>query len=111
MGLGGLGAGDLMKMVGQIGKIKENMGQLQEKLKKVVVEGEAGGGMVKVTMNGAFETLDVKIDSEALQDPETVGPLIAAANNVALRKAKEAMQKEAGDALGGIQLPPGMFGT
>jgi DNA-binding YbaB/EbfC family protein len=100
-----------MRMVGQFGQIKENMAKLQEKLQKVVVEGQSGGGMVKVTMNGAFETLEVKIDQEALQDPETLGPLIAAAANAALRKSKEALQKETGELFGGVQLPPGFLGS
>ena len=111
MGLGGFGAGDLMKMMGQLGKIKENMAQLQEKLRKLRIEGESGGGLVKVAMNGAFEVLEVQVDPEVLKDPETLGPLTAAAFNAALKKCKEALQKETSESLGGINLPPGLMGN
>jgi DNA-binding YbaB/EbfC family protein len=109
MSLGNIG--DLMKLMGQAGKIRENMAQMHERAAKQTVEGEAGGGMVKVTANGTGELLTVAIDPEALKDPETLGPLIAAAANAALRKSKEVLLAETRQALGGIDLPPGFMGT
>ncbi len=111
MSLGGFGPGDLMKMVSQIGNIKENMGKFQEKMKDTTADGEAGGGMVKVTVNGSFEIVNVTIDPEVLSDPETAAPLFAAATNTALKKIREKLQEEAKTAFGGLDLPPGMLGA
>lgn len=112
MSMGGLGnIADLMKLVGQAGKIRENMAQMQERAAMRVVEGEAGGGMVKVKANGIGELLSIEIDPEVLKDPETVGPLVAAAANAALRKGKEVLLEETRQAMGGIDLPPGFPGV
>lgn len=108
MSLGGMG--DLMKLMGQAGKIRENMAQMQERAARRTVEGQAGGGLVKVTANGIGEVLAVAIDPEALLDPEALGPLVAAAVNVATRKGKEVLLEETRQALGGIDLPPGFPG-
>jgi len=108
MSLGGIG--DLMKLVGQAGKIRENMEQVREKAQKRVVAGEAGGGLVKVRANGLGEVLEVTLEAEALKDPESLGPLIASAVNIALKKGKEAMVEDTREAMGGIDLPPGMPG-
>ncbi len=108
--LGGMkGMGDLMKMMGQAGKIKENMAEAQKRAKLRSVDGESGAGMVKVTANGFGEILSVKIDTEALKDPETLGPLVTAAANNAIAKSKEIMLEETRTALGGIDIPPGLI--
>ena len=108
MSLGGIG--DLMKLVGQAGKIRDNMEHVREQAQKRIVEGEAGGGLVKVRANGLGEILGVTLEVEALTDPEALGPLIAAAVNHALRKGKEALTDDTREAMGGIDLPPGMAG-
>lgn len=106
------GMGELFKLLGQADRIKDEMGKVRERAAARSVEGEAGGGLVKVTANGVGELLQVVIDSEALKDPETLGPLIAAASNVALRKSRELLLEESQKAAEqfGISLPPGMFG-
>jgi nucleoid-associated protein EbfC len=103
------GMADLMKLVGQAGKIKENMVEAHERAKNRSAVGEAGAGMVKVTANGIGEVLRVEIDPEVLKDAETVGPLIVAATNLALLKGKEILMEESKTAMGGIDLPPGMM--
>ncbi len=103
------GMGDLMKLAGQIPKIKENLAQAHERARNRVVTGEAGAGMVRVDASGTGEIIAVKIDPEALKDPDTVGPLIVAAANVALKKGKEILAEEARGAMGGIELPPGIL--
>ena len=108
MGLGSIG--DLMKLAGQAGKLRENMERVREKAQQRVVEGEAGGGMVKVKANGAGEVLEVLCEPEALKDPDSLGPLIAAAVNVALKKGREAMLEDTREAMGGIDLPAGFPG-
>ncbi|MCY3021514.1 MAG: YbaB/EbfC family nucleoid-associated protein [Planctomycetota bacterium] len=106
---GGLGMGDIMKLMGQLPKMKENIAQAQERARYRTVVGEADAGLVKVTCNGVGEIVSVTIDPEALKEPDTLGPLIAAAANVALAKSKEAMLEEARNAMGGIELPPGLL--
>ena len=83
--------------------------QMQERLQKEMtalrVEGNAGGGMVTVVMNGAKQVQSLKIDPEVVSkdDVEMLQDLIVAAINDAHRKADEAMAQT----MGGM-LPPGM---
>ena len=83
--------------------------QMQERLQKqmaaVRVEGNAGGGMVTVVVNGAKQLQSLKIDPEVVSrdDVEMLQDLIVAAINDAHRKADE----EVSQAMGGM-LPPGM---
>ena len=99
--------GDVMKLIGQLPKLKENIAQAQERARSRTVSGESGAGLVKVVANGTGEVLSVAIDPEALKDPESLGPLIAAATIVALQKSKEIIIAVARAAMGGIELPPG----
>ena len=101
--------GDVMKLMGQAGKIKENIAQAHDRAKNRVATGESGAGLVKVTVNGIGEILSVHVDPEALKDAESVGPLIAAAANLALTKGKEVLMEETRTAMGGIELPPGII--
>jgi len=107
------GMGDLFKLLGQKDRIQEEMGKVRDRAAARSVEGEAGGGMVKVTANGVGELLNVTIDPEAFADPETLGPLIASASNVALKKSRELLMEESQKAAEqfGINLPPGVFGS
>ena len=101
--------GDMMKLMGQLPKLKQNLAQAQERAKNRQAVGEAGAGMVKVTANGLGEILSVKIDPEVLKDPELVGPLVTSATNLAIQKSKEVLAEEAKSAMGGMDLPPGMI--
>jgi DNA-binding YbaB/EbfC family protein len=88
--------------------------QMQERLQKQMadlkVEGQAGGGMVTVVINGAKAIQSVKIDPEVVSkdDVEMLQDLIVAAINDAQRKAEEELQKTMGGMLGGMKIP-GMF--
>jgi len=85
--------------------------QMQERLQKQMadlrVEGNAGGGMVTVVINGAKQVQSIKLDPEAVSkdDVEMLQDLILAAINDAHRKADEAMQKEMGGMMGGLKIP------
>jgi len=88
--------------------------QMQEKLQKQMadmkVEATAGGGMVKVVMNGSKQLQSIKIDPEAVnkEDVEMLQDLILAAVNDAHRKADEEMSKSMSGMMGGMKIP-GMF--
>ena len=101
--------GDMMKLMGQAGKIKENMAQAQERAKNRQAVGEAGAGMVKVTCSGLGEVISVTVDAEAAKDPETLGPLLVAAINQSLHRGKEILMEETKTAMGGIDIPPGLM--
>jgi DNA-binding YbaB/EbfC family protein len=83
--------------------------QMQERLQKQMaelrVEGNAGGGMVTVVVNGGKQVQSLKIDPEVVlkEDVEMLQDLIVAAINDAQRKADDAMAQQ----MGGM-LPPGM---
>lgn len=79
--------------------------RLQKQMAETKVEGNAGGGMVTVTVNGSKQLLGIKLDPECVSkdDVEMLQDLILAAVNDAHRKADEELQR----AMGGM-LPPGM---
>ena len=94
-----MGLGDMMKQAQQMQE------QLQKQMTALRVEGNAGGGMVTVVVNGAKQLQSLKIDPEVVskEDVEMLQDLIVAAINDAHRKADEEMQQK----MGGM-LPPGM---
>ncbi len=104
----GMDFGDLMK---QAQKMTKQMAKVQSALKERVVEGTAGGGAVKVFMNGAQEVVGIKIDPGALDpdDVEMLQDLLMVSVNAAVKKAKDLAQTEMSKAAGGA-LPPGLLG-
>ena len=95
----------------QVGQMQEQMQKAQEELANETVEATAGGGMVKVTANGAGEIRAIKIDPKAIDadDPELLEDMVLAAVNEALRSAQSLSESKlgglAGGALGGLGLP------
>jgi len=67
---------------------------MKEGLAEKEVEGTAGGGMVRVVVNGRQEVLSVVIEPEAMEDREMLEDLITAAVNDAMRKSKALMEEE-----------------
>ncbi len=108
-GIGGLGnMGKLMKQAqGQMEEMQRKMARLEESLKERVVEGSAGGGMVKVLFNGLGEPLDVKIDPAILEeeDPEFLQEMILAAIRQGLKKAGELEDSEKRNIAGSLPIP------
>lgn len=84
--------------------------RLQKQMNELRVEGQAGGGMVTVQINGLKQVLAVTIDPEAVSkdDVEMLQDMIVAAMSDAHRKAEEAMQQQVGGLMGGMKIP-GMF--
>ncbi|NGP54348.1 YbaB/EbfC family nucleoid-associated protein [Thioalkalivibrio sp. XN8] len=103
-------------MKGQMGQLMRQAQQMQDNLKKAQAElealevtGEAGGGMVKVTMSCKHEVRGIKIDPELLSDDrEMLEDLVAAAVNDALRKVERTVQEKYSGMTAGLGLPPGM---
>ena len=100
--------GNIAQLMQQAQKMQENMQRAQEELANVEVTGNAGGGMVSVTITGRMECRKVRIDPSVLSDPEMAEDLVAAAFNDAVNKANAASQEKIGAATAGMPLPPGM---
>ena len=95
----------------QMQQMMKQAQQMQERLQKQLaearVEGNAGGGMVTVVMNGAKQVQSIKLDPEVVSkdDVEMLQDLIVAALNDAHRKADEETQKNMGGLMGGLKIP------
>lgn len=100
------GLGDMMK---QAQKMQENLQKAQEEIANMEVTGEAGAGMVKVTMTGRHDLKRVEIDASLMgDDKEMLEDLIAAAVNDANRRVEAKTQEKMSGLTAGISLPPGM---
>jgi nucleoid-associated protein EbfC len=100
--------GNIAQLMQQAQKMQENMQRAQEELANLEVTGNAGGGMVSITVTGRMECRKVRIDPSVLSDPEMAEDLIAAAFNDAVNKANAASQEKMGAATAGMPIPPGM---
>lgn len=89
-------------------KVQQQMAKVQEELALIDVEGQAGAGMVKVTMTGNSSVKRVAIDPSLLADDrEMLEDLIAAAVNDALRKAEKLAEEKKGSLSAGLGMPAG----
>ncbi len=99
------GIGNLLKQAQQM---QANMQKMQEEMANMEVEGQAGGGMVKVTMSGRHDVKRVFIDPSLLSDDkDMLEDLIAAAVNDAVRHVEKMTQERVSGMTGGMGLPPG----
>jgi DNA-binding protein YbaB len=116
---------DIQYLMRQAKKLEKAMADAKEKLVELSVEAEAGGGLVKVQMNGKCEVTRLTIDPKVLEpsgsagrraeaqpqhpiDPADVAmleDLIAAAVNAAVEKARTAADARMAEATGGIKIP------
>ena len=95
---------NIQQMMKQAQEMQES---LQKQMADLKVEGNAGGGMVTVVMNGAKQVQSLKIDPEVVSkdDVEMLQDLIVAAINDAHRKADEEMSQKMGGMMGGLKIP------
>ena len=99
--------GDLMKQAQQL---QSRFQEAQERVSAIEAEGQSGGGMVRVTINGKGMAKSVHIDP-TLIDPKDAGmleDLLVAAMNDARAKVDARMSEEMSKVTGGLPLPPGM---
>jgi hypothetical protein len=101
--------GGLGKLMRQAQQMQADMQKAQEQLAELEVQGQSGGGMVKVTMSCRHEVRKVDIDSEMIgDDREMLEDLIAAATNDALRKVEQTTQEKFSGMTTGMNMPAGM---
>src|SRR5210317_1530609 len=107
-GLGSLG--DMAGMMKKAQEMQTKMAQMQEDMQNIMVEGEAGAGLVKATCTAKGELKGLDIDPSIFNgdDKEVVEDLILAAIKDAQTKAAERAQEEMGKLTEGLGLPPGM---
>ena len=99
------GLGNIMKQAQQL---QEDMQKAQEEIAAMEVSGEAGAGMVKVTMTGRNEVRKVEIDPSLFEDDrEMVEDLVAAAVNDAVQKVQRESQERMSGMAEKLGLPPG----
>ena len=100
------GMGNIMK---QAQAMQDKMQKVQAEIAAMEVTGEAGAGLVKVTMLGNHNVRRVSIDDSLMQDDkDMLEDLIAAAINDAVRRVDENSKEKMAAVTGGMQLPPGM---
>lgn len=101
--------GNIGNLLKQAQAVQQNLQKAQEQVAQITATGEAGGGMVKVTMNGKHEVSRVQIEPALLtEEREVLEDLIAAAINDATHKVGAAVNEKMAGAMAGLQLPPGM---
>lgn len=98
---------NISKLIKQAQKVQAQVMKAQEDLQKKEVEGSAGGGMVKVVLNGANQLVSIKIDPEVVdpKDVEMLEDLIMAAHSNAMEKIKEMSDSTFGSITGGMNIP------
>ncbi|WP_291841853.1 YbaB/EbfC family nucleoid-associated protein [Maricaulis sp.] len=101
---------DLMGLMKQAQAMQAKMAEAQARLDETQVSGEAGAGMVRVTLTAKGDMVSLKVDPGVLDpsEPEILEDLVKAAHADARRKGEAAQQEIMKEAAGGLQLPPGM---
>jgi len=91
----------------QAQELQAKLAKAQQELAEAIIEGSAGGGAVKVTVNGQQQIQSVKISPEALEsgDVEMLEDLVLAAANEAITKSQEMAAKRMGKLTGGLNIP------
>ena len=98
---------DIQYLMRQAKKLEKAMADAREKLSELSVDAEAGGGLVKVQLNGKCELVRIAIDPKAV-DPADVAmleDLIVAAVNAGVEKARVAADAHMAQATGGVKIP------
>jgi len=98
---------------GNIGKLSQLINELQERTRTMTVTVEAGGGAIKLVMNGHQEVVEMFLDQSLLHPANQSGltGLTVEVYNEALRQSRQMVKEEVNKVTGGINLPfiPGLF--
>ncbi len=97
-------------MIKQAQELQQKMADAQQKVEILEAEGVAGGGIVKVTINGKNNVTSINIDDSVIDknEKEILEDLIMAAFNDAKEKIQKKIADEMSSVTGGLKLPPGM---
>ena len=102
MNKGGMG-----NMMRQVQQMQQKMADMQKQLEEMVVEGSAGGGVVRVVANGKNEIMKITIDPEVVNkdDIEMLQDLVLAAVNQAREKSQALQTEQMSSITGGMNIP------
>ena len=92
-------------MLRQAQQLQAKLAKVQEELDNTVVEGTAGGGVVKITITGKLSIQSVKISPEAVDEIDMLEDLVMAASNEAIDKAQKLAQDSLNSITGGMNIP------
>jgi DNA-binding YbaB/EbfC family protein len=97
-------------MMKQAQELQSRMAEMQAEMERARVEGQSGGGLVVLTLNGKCELVGVKIDASLLKpdEVEIMEDLIVAAHTDAKAKVERLLQEKMQSLTGGLPLPPGL---
>jgi len=102
------GLGNLMK---QAQKMQENLQKAQAEIAEMEINGESGGGLVRIVITGRYEVRRISIDDSLVSDDkDMLEDLVAAAFNDAVHKVERTVQDKMSGLTAGMGLPPGMMG-
>jgi DNA-binding YbaB/EbfC family protein len=101
---------DMMGLMKKAQEMQTRMEELQAELEQTLVEGQAGGGMVKVTLTAKGQMKSVSFDPSILkpEDREIVEDLVVTAHQDARKKAERLMEEKMKAVTAGLPIPPGM---
>ena len=101
---------DFLGLMKQASELKSKMEEMQAELDRLEVEGEAGGGLVSITLSGKGDVRGLRIDETLLkpEQKEIIEDLIVAAYADARRKLESTLQEKMQALTGGLPLPPGL---
>ena len=102
--------GNMAQLLKQARDVQKKIEEVQDELEYLTIDGESGGGMVKVVVNGKQQLLELEIEPDALkEDKELLEDLIISAINNAMTKSLEESQQRmnavTGNMLGGMNIP------
>ena len=94
-------------MLSKAKAMQEKMREAQEQIKKIEVEGESGGNLVKIILSGDYEIKSIVLtDAAKKENQDIINDLIIAAYNNAKENLKKKTSEELSKATGGLNLPP-----
>lgn len=101
---------DLMGMMKQVGQMQARVQQMQEELGSLEIDGQSGGGLVKIILSGKGDMKKVHIDPSLMkpEEAEILEDLIVAAAQDAKGKLDVQLQAKMQEMTGGLPLPPGL---
>lgn len=101
---------NIMQMLKQAQQLQSKMEAMQAELEAIEVEGQSGGGLVRITLSGKMAMKAVRIDPSLLkaEEGEILEDLVIAAHQDAKVRAERVMQEKMQEVTGGLPLPPGL---
>jgi len=101
---------DLLGLMGKAKEMQAKFQAMQEEMQTLEASGQAGGGLVSVTLSGKFDMKSLKIDPSLFKETEVeiLEDLLLAAHNEAKKKLEQQIQEKTQALTAGLPLPPGM---